>query len=321
MQSITARNVNTALPETLWWLHVAGVMEQSRNGPVRVAPEPFCITYQRPTERVLFNAVRDANPFFHFFEALWMLAGRDDVAFVAQFNKRMNTYSDDGIRLHGAYGRRWRRPRDQLHAIINLLRADPLTRRAVLQIWDSAKDLWTQHSKDLPCNAQAFFDVRNGALNMMVCNRSNDAVWGLLGANAVHFSFLQEYIAAGVGVPVGVYRQFTNNLHIYTENEVVRRLHFEDGTPHVAVTDFYSEGAVQTLPLLQPGETLAQLDTDLHHLRFLDTGEKYVCRFFNELVVPMYALWQNRQPTAILSNNDWYTAGTQWCARRRTKQQ
>lgn len=42
-------------------------------------------------------------------------------------------------------------------------------------------------------------------------------IWGMLGANVVHFSFLLEYMAAAIGVPVGLYHQVTNNLHVYTE--------------------------------------------------------------------------------------------------------
>src|SRR5690606_25799426 len=36
----------------------------------------FITEYSHPQERVLFSAVRDANPFFHFMESLWIMAGR-----------------------------------------------------------------------------------------------------------------------------------------------------------------------------------------------------------------------------------------------------
>jgi hypothetical protein len=54
-------------------------------------------------------------------------------------------------------------------------------------------------------------------LDMTVTNRSNDLVWGMLGADYVHFTFLQEYMAARLWVEVGKYHHFTNNLHVYTE--------------------------------------------------------------------------------------------------------
>lgn len=53
---------------------------------------------------------------------------------------------------------------------------------------------------------------------MTVTNRSNDLVLGMLGANVVHFSYLQQYVADCLGVEVGYYTQFTNNLHVYTSN-------------------------------------------------------------------------------------------------------
>src|SRR5271154_5758040 len=48
----------------------------------------FITEYEKPDERVLFSQTRDANPFFHFFESLWILAGREDVEFLAQFNPK-----------------------------------------------------------------------------------------------------------------------------------------------------------------------------------------------------------------------------------------
>src|SRR6185312_12020720 len=115
---------------------------------------------------------------------LWMLAGRRDVAWLARFNQRMATYSDDGVVFNAAYGYRWRRQfnlataaggnaHDQLGVIVDLLRADPDSRRAVLQIWDAEADLGVA-SKDLACNTQAMFKVRDDRLNMTVSNRSND---------------------------------------------------------------------------------------------------------------------------------------------------
>jgi hypothetical protein len=40
-------------------------------------------------------------------------------------------------------------------------------------------------------------------------------IWGAYGANAVHFSMLLEFVARGLGLKVGSYTQFSNDLHIY----------------------------------------------------------------------------------------------------------
>ena len=80
MHVINARNVNSAYPQALHYIAIAGDRVASRNGPVLRAPEPVSTVYAKPWERVLFDPQRDANPFFHLFESLWMLDGRNDVA-------------------------------------------------------------------------------------------------------------------------------------------------------------------------------------------------------------------------------------------------
>lgn len=235
MHVITVRNVNEALSKGLKYLNDNGVKEESRNGPVVVAPMPVTTVYLRPYERVLFHPIRDANPFFHFMESLWMLAGRNDVDFVKDYVARMEDFSDNGLTLNGAYGHRWRKHfgYDQLDAIINELKNNPQSRRMVLSMWDSRKDLWDaavarRNVKDVPCNTHAYFNVRKGDfgtyLDMTVCCRSNDVVWGAYGANAVHFSYLQEYVALSIGARVGTLYQVSNNYHIYINRPDVSNL-------------------------------------------------------------------------------------------------
>ena len=210
----------------------------SRNGLVRKFPHPVTVCYQQPTERVLFNKARDCNPFFHLYEALWILAGRNDVASLKKYVSTIDQFSDDGVTFHGAYGYRWRHwfGYDQLEGVVEELSTNPGSRRVVLQMWDStcnppyAGTEWSDSyksvtgGKDVPCNTHAYFGIRQAELekqsflDMTVCNRSNDVIWGMLGANVVHFSILQEYLAAHIGVEVGNYYQFTNNLHVYLDN-------------------------------------------------------------------------------------------------------
>jgi thymidylate synthase len=220
MIDIAGRNVNHVYPEALWRMKVIGVEQNSRNGRVRRILGPVATTYRQPRERMLLDPRRDANPFFHIFEGVWMLAGRNDVGWIMAFNTNITQFSDDGITLHGAYGHRWRNHfgHDQLIWIINHLRADPNSRRAVLQMFDPETDQgWVSGPtpKDIPCNTGVYFELVNGFLNMTVTNRSNDIIWGCYGANAVHMSMLQELIANTLGVDVGQYVQFSNNFHIY----------------------------------------------------------------------------------------------------------
>lgn len=219
--NIFTRNVHSALPAVLVELMEQAIPRNSRNGPVFVFPYPVTTLYQRPWEKVMFWEERGANPFLHFFESLYFLAGRDDVAYLAQFAKRFNQFSDDGVTLHGSYGRRWLSwfNFDQLEWAILRLRADPDDRRVVITMWDPSSDIEMAdlRGKDVPCNTSIFLRIDNGYLNMQVNCRSNDLFWGCLGSNAVHFSFLQEYLASHIGVKQGWYAQNSFNLHAYAD--------------------------------------------------------------------------------------------------------
>ena len=92
-------NVHDALVRGMDLLHTEDFKNESRNGRVYQARTPVTTVYERSKERVLFWAERDANPFFHFMEGLWMLDGRNDLEFVKHFAKSMENYSDDGKSL------------------------------------------------------------------------------------------------------------------------------------------------------------------------------------------------------------------------------
>lgn len=222
MRVLHVSNVHDALPRAIKLLFEIGIERDSRNGKVLFGG-PVTTVYGRPLERVIFWRERDANPFFHLYESLWMLAGRNDVAPLERYVKRSTDYSDDGKILHGAYGFRWRKwfgdPHDgaidQLPIIAETLRANPDDRRCVLAMWDADVDLGRQ-GRDLPCNTIATFQRGiNGELNLTVFCRSNDIVWGAYGANAVQFGTLLEYMALWIGCPVGTYEQISVNWHGY----------------------------------------------------------------------------------------------------------
>lgn len=214
---INVRNANDLFSEMFWKFKTSGVHAETRNGPVIKIPEPVITTVRNPWERVLFHKGRNCNHIFHLMESIWILAGRNDVEFLQQFNSKIGQYSDDGETFNAAYGYRLRNhfKHDQLIEVITKLREDPSTRQAVLQLWDS-KDL-IKDTKDRACNTQLIFEIVNNKLNLCVINRSNDAWWGYAGANIVHFTILQEFVASSVGVMMGYYRTFSTNLHLYTE--------------------------------------------------------------------------------------------------------
>lgn len=317
MLSIRVRNVNEALPLGMMHLRESGIPEESRGMMTLEYPTPVTTTYERPWERVLFSPERDANPFFHLFEALWIIGGRQDVAFLAQFNKRMADYSDNGKTFHAPYGFRLRHMMltDQIEAAITLLREKPDTRQCVMHIWNADLDLGAV-SKDIPCNDMIFLKIRDGALNMTVCCRSNDAIWGAYGANAVQFSMMQEYIADRVGVEIGHYRQVSDSFHVYTDNPQWEALKYLPPLPN-----YYDTASVLCVPL---GAESRYWHDDLR--MFLDDpfGDTvYQTLFFTEVVQPMAVAWkahkeEKRGYIALQKTDDidWLVAGREWMARR-----
>lgn len=316
---IKARNVNDAVHEGFYWLKVAGVDEDSRNGPVRVSPCPVITEYFNPTERVLFNADRDANAVFHLLESLWMLAGSDEAAPLLPYNARMAEYTEASGRIHGAYGHRWRTAFgfDQILAIVQELKAKPSSRQCVLQMWHAPLDLGVD-VKDRPCNTHAYFSIRGGCLDMTVCCRSNDALWGAYGANAVHFSILQELMAHAIGVGVGTYYQFSNNFHAYTTIPIVAK--WLDMPPP-------SYGGLpypKVIPLLQGSETLEDFFMDCRTILNPHLSQVWNTHFFHRVVAPLKQVYDNRRLKTrtwkvqldYVADCDWKVAFTEWAARR-----
>lgn len=68
------------------------------------------------------------------------------------------------------------------------------------------------------CNREMYFKVRDDKLDITVTNRSNDVHWGLFTANLPVFTTFQELVASWIGKDVGTYTQFSDSMHIYTED-------------------------------------------------------------------------------------------------------
>ena len=393
---LTTRNVNTAFREIVGLFNreqnrnsIIG-HRPSRNGNVLMIDEPVTVTYTHPRERVLFNAARDANPFFHLYESLWMLAGRNDVAPLAYYASRMRGFSDDGGTLNGAYGYRWRhsytRPKgivsswsndeqrdvhyhhedagevDQLDILVDHLKADPASRRAVLQMWNVEDDLLKiglhpersgnfynpdlklPASKDVCCNLSVMFSLREidpletkwgsrvrHELDITVTNRSNDLIWGCLGADFVDFSILQEYMAARIGVEVGKYHHFTNNLHVYDWNWKPDEWLKDDQRDWYNDSLFpkeWKQGTIVPLvndPVAFERELSGFVDNMHTEIEGPDIDSNWTEPFLVDVAAPMFRafyMYKNKDHGAALywaeriKADDWHLAATGWLKRR-----
>jgi thymidylate synthase len=311
----------------------------------------------------LFNSARDANPFFHFYEALWMLAGRNDVAPLDYYlGGKYSLYSDDTVTANGAYGYRWRHARaydhnpngivagagryvtehrlrevDQLAILIEHMKRKPENRRFVLQNWNVEDDLLKlDTSRDVCCNLSIVFAIREGThlhdapkfyLDITVFNRSNDTIWGMLGANVVHFSVLQEYMAGMLGIEVGRYFQVSNNVHVYESNwepeKWLKPWAYYNHPPYPMMKGDLSKWDEDCYRFVDNawGDNLTEMvETDQFLWR-----QKFINPFFYEVAIPIAeAFWRHKQRNyerahqviSLCLADDWREACRDWLFRR-----
>lgn len=346
MYVLRGNGVNDLYPQGVALLAQQGEKQPSRAGEVLVLPAPLAITYERPWERVLFDETRNANPFMNLFESLWLLAGRNDAKWLDQFVHDFSSrFAEEDGRLHGSYGYRWRKHfdmegegqpwlPDQINTIVERLKRDPYDRRVVLQMWDPVADLGST-AKDVPCNLVVLPRIREShsllegenygklVLDITVCCRSNDLIWGTFSANCVQFSVLLEYLAGRLGVGMGKYVQFSHNCHMYlaTQPKLVSPYFSDYPNTHPigkdwSVWDRDLQWFMQWTELLEPGmfhqgypdnpwfEHTAQPLFITHHL--WKQGKRLEA--YDYLISPP----QNIAP-------DWRLAAEQWMKRRLEK--
>lgn len=171
-----------------------------------------------PLDRLVMHESRRYNIVFNFAEALWYLSGRDDLAYLSYYAPTVRKYSADGVRLTGtAYGPRIYRYGaagiDQWEAVRALLRADPDTKRAVIQIYQPDEVL-IPDNVDVACTLTLQFLLRDGRLHAVAYMRANDAYRGMV-SDVFSFTFLQEVMARQLGVGVGTYIHMVGSIHVY----------------------------------------------------------------------------------------------------------
>lgn len=235
-----------------------GNKEESRNGDTFEILN-FKTKITNPYRRCVGGYGRNVNIFFLLAEALWIWAGRKDVAFLKLFNNQMGEYSDNGTDFYAAYGFRMRhygidsntiiddsskhhhsQSIDQIKKALLMLEKNPQDRRVVISIWNAELDLGTI-SKDLPCNDLLMLKVRNGELHSTIANRSNDLDWGLV-TNIFQFSFITELMSNILGVGLGTQVHNSQSLHLYKDNPLTEQLELNQRVDYFATEcDFESK--------------------------------------------------------------------------------
>lgn len=202
-----------------------------------------------PRRRIPLLSVRKFSLSYAMGELAWYLSGDDSVKFMERYAPSYGKYSDDGKRLHGAYG-----PRifntccgtcgtpdnhssfidqsacrcDQSEHVVAdpdrssqwdtckaLLQKDPDSRQAVISIYRPGDCGYA--TKDMPCTLSLQFLIRDKMLHLVVNMRSNDLWLGGL-YDPFCFTALQEIMALELQLNLGVYYHHVGSFHVYEKN-------------------------------------------------------------------------------------------------------
>jgi thymidylate synthase len=175
-------------------------------------------TIKNPEDNVITTPWRNFNEEYASFEWQWYLSGDPSAKEIekrAKIWSRMYDPTDPDKRVNSNYGHQWKR-NNQLNKVINLLKKDIFSRRAVISIYDG-KEI-DRYAYDTPCTTSITFYVRPSSinkLNMSVKMRSNHLTFGFCN-DQYFFSNLQKMVANSLSLEVGYYYHHADNLHLYS---------------------------------------------------------------------------------------------------------
>lgn len=178
----------------------------------------FDFEIENPVQRGIYNTKRKCNIIFNFAEALWYLSGSNKLSDISYYNQRMTSYSMDKQTLTGtAYGSKifhfGQGQLNQWENVKKILRKDPDSKRAVIQIFD-ANELAVADNLDVSCTLGLQFLIRHNKLQMITYMRANDAFRGMV-SDVFSFTIIQELMATELNLAVGNYYHRVGTMHIY----------------------------------------------------------------------------------------------------------
>ena len=178
-----------------------------------------------PTQSLFYSSARVVRLDYLFGLFLWTIAGSNDATWLGYYHPLALNFSDDGMYLCGAFGKRLLNFRDsinQLEAISNLLRKDAASRRTFAAICTPEDNVLT--TREYPCCIGVQYFLREGALHAITHMRAQSA-FGVLPYDAFLFMTLQQLLAARLSLRNGAYIHQAGTFHLYeSELEDVRKV-------------------------------------------------------------------------------------------------
>ena len=170
------------------------------------------------------NTTRRLDPRYAAAEFFWYFDDEGDIDMISHYAPSYKKFENKGT-TDGAYGPRLK---PQLYTVINLLKAFPNTRRAVICLWRAHDLTIAGTSLDVPCTLEHQFLIDDGKLNMITTMRSNDAWLGFPYDVFVN-TCIQRAVADELGIETGWYHHQVGSMHLYEQNAVDASLALGEG--------------------------------------------------------------------------------------------
>jgi thymidylate synthase len=170
----------------------------------------FTINY--PLNRVITTKARNFNQEYSDYEWEWYLKGDRDASEISERAKIWKQMFVEGTtEVNSNYGYFWNY-NNQLDRMIDELKANPSSRRAILVHYDLNE--LDRYKFDTPCNDVLNFYIEDGFLSLTVFARSIDLWFGFCN-DQYCFSKLMELVAERLNCKIGKMHWFITNLHLY----------------------------------------------------------------------------------------------------------
>lgn len=189
--------------------------DTSRDGNVVGEVINAITVIQDPTRCIMKNPIRKLPMRYCIGELLWYLSGNNKLNAIRLYTSAWDRMSDDGETVNSNYGYmlRYKYGFDQLQMCEDILRNDPNSRQAVINIKPPI-DLRENSTHDLQCTICLQFLVRENKLYMTTYMRSND-LWMGFPNDVFQFTCMQIYLAMRLGLDLGTYTHIAGSLHLY----------------------------------------------------------------------------------------------------------
>jgi thymidylate synthase len=152
-------------------------------------------------------------------ELLWFISGDTNIRYLTDNNVSIwNEWADDDGNLGPVYGKQWRswetpdgRVIDQLTNVISQIRANPDSRRLIVNAWNVGE---LDRMALPPCHMMFQFYVADGRLSCQLYQRSADIFLGV-PFNIASYALLVAMVAQVTGLEPGDFVHTLGDAHLY----------------------------------------------------------------------------------------------------------